>query len=133
LVIFLIFKAQKEETSPLFNSVDVKEAKKMLEGGNVFVLDVRTPGEFNSAHIKGATLIPLKNVLGTNLSSDRLLEARINEIPKDKKILVYCRTGQRSSAASKMLVNSGYLHIYNILGGINAWKDAGYPIESSKD
>jgi rhodanese-related sulfurtransferase len=117
----------------LFNSIDVKEAKKMLEEGNVFVLDVRTPAEFKSAHIKGATLIPVTNVLGSNLSSDSLLEARINEVPQDKKILVYCRTGQRSSAASKMLINSGHLHVYNILGGINAWRDAGYPVESSKD
>jgi rhodanese-related sulfurtransferase len=67
------------------------------------------------------------------LSSDRLLETRIPEIPKDKKILVYCRTGQRGTVASKILVNAGYLHVYNILGGISAWTDAGYLVVSSKD
>lgn len=104
----------------------------MLEEGEVFVLDVRTPGEFYLEHLKGANLIPVTNAFGSNLSSDRLLEARISEVPQDKKILVYCRTGQRGSAASKLLVNSGHLNVYNMLGGINAWTEAGYPVVNSE-
>jgi rhodanese-related sulfurtransferase len=133
LVVFLIFTTQKEEQSPVFKDIDVKEARTMIEKGDVFVLDVRTPAEFSSAHIKGATLIPVINAFGSDLSSDRLLEARISEIPKDKNILIYCRTGQRGNAASKILINAGYLHVYNILGGISAWTDAGYLVVSSKD
>lgn len=104
----------------------------MVEKGDVFILDVRTPDEFNSSHIEGATLIPLSNASGSNLSLDRLLKVRIDEVPK-KKILVYCRTGRRSNTASTMLVNAGYSQVYNMEGGITAWTDAEYPVVSSED
>lgn len=113
-----------------FEDVTVEEARKMIEEENVFVLDVRTPGEFNSSHIEGATLIPVTNSAGSNLSPDQLLEARINEVPKNRKILVYCRTGRRSVAASKILVAAGYTQVYNMQGGITAWTGAGYPVVS---
>ncbi|MDD4250439.1 MAG: rhodanese-like domain-containing protein, partial [Methanosarcina sp.] len=90
----------------------------------------RTPGEFNSSHIEGATLIPVTNSAGSNLSPDQLLEARINEVPKERKILVYCRTGRRSAVASKILVAAGYTQVYNMQGGITAWTGAGYPVVS---
>lgn len=112
-----------------FEDVTVEEAKKMIEE-DVFVLDVRTPGEFNSSHIEGATLIPVTNSAGSNLSPDQLLEARINEVPKNRKILVYCRTGRRSAAASKILVAAGYTQVYNMQDGITAWTGAGYPVVS---
>jgi rhodanese-related sulfurtransferase len=131
LVAFLIFTEQKKESPSGFENVSVQEAKAMAEKGNVFILDVRTPDEFNSSHIKGATLIPVSNAFGSSLSSDRLLEARIDEVPK-KKILVYCRTGHRSNTASAMLVNAGYFQVYNMVGGITSWIDAGYPVVSSE-
>ncbi len=132
LVVFLIFTGKRKESQSGFENVSVQEAKEMVENGDVFVLDVRTPAEFNSSHIKGATLIPVSNASGSNLSSDRLLEARIDEVPK-KKILVYCRTGRRSDTASTMLVNAGYSQVYNLAGGITSWIDAGYPVVGSKD
>jgi len=132
LVVFLIFTGKRKESRSGFENVSVQEAKEMVENGDVFVLDVRTPAEFNSSHIKGATLIPVSNASGSNLSSDRLLEARIDEVPK-KKILVYCRTGRRSDTASTMLVNAGYSQVYNLAGGITSWIDAGYPVVGSKD
>ena len=129
LVIFFIFTEQRKESPSGFENVSLQEAKEMVEKGDVFVLDVRTPDEFNSSHIKGATLIPVGNAFGSNLSSDRLLKARIDEVPK-KKILVYCRTGRRSETASTMLVNAGYSEVYNMEGGITSWVDAGYPVVS---
>jgi len=132
LVVFLIFTEQKKESPSGFQNVTVQEAKEMVEKGDVFLLDVRTPDEFNSSHIKGATLIPVSNVSGSNLSSDLLLQARTDEVP-EKKILVYCRTGRRSDTASTMLVNAGYSQVYNMAGGITAWVDAGYPVVSSED
>ncbi|AKB35275.1 hypothetical protein MSSAC_0685 [Methanosarcina siciliae C2J] len=113
-----------------FETVSVEEAREMIEKDDVFILDVRTPAEFNSSHIEGATLIPVTNSGGSNLSPDQLLEARINEVPKDKKILVYCRTGHRSVTASKILVAAGYSDAYNMEGGITAWTGAGYPVVS---
>jgi rhodanese-related sulfurtransferase len=132
LVAFLIFTEQRKGSPSGFENVSVQEAKEMVEKGDVFILDVRTPDEFNSSHIEGATLIPVSSVSGSNLSSDRLLKARIDEVPK-KKILVYCRTGRRSNTASTMLVNAGYSQVYNMEGGITAWTDAGYPVVSSED
>jgi rhodanese-related sulfurtransferase len=130
LVVFLIFTEQKKESPSGFGNVSVQEAKAMVEKGDVFILDVRTPDEFNSSHIKGATLIPVSNAFGSSLSSDRLLEARIDEVPK-KKILVYCRTGHRSNTASTILVNTGYSQVYNMIGGITSWIGAGYPVVGS--
>ena len=132
LVAFLIFSEQRKENTSGLENVSVQEAKEMIEKGDVFILDVRTPDEFNSSHIKGATLIPVSNAFGSNLNSDSLLKARIDEVPK-KKILVYCRTGRRSDTAGIMLVNAGYSQVYSMVGGITAWIDAGYPVVSSED
>ncbi len=115
-----------------FTNVSVEEAKELLDEEDVFLLDVRTPPEFNSFHIEGATLIPVTNSSGSSLSSDKLLEARVDEVPENKKILVYCRSGHRSISASKILVNAGYSQVYNMEGGINAWTGAGYPVVSSE-
>lgn len=130
LTILLIFITHEEENSSGFENVSAEEARELIEEDNVFVLDVRTPSEFNSSHLKGATLIPFKNASGSNLSPEYLLEARIKEVPMNKKILVYCRTGRRSAAASTILVNAGYSKVYNMVGGINSWIDAGYPVVS---
>jgi rhodanese-related sulfurtransferase len=132
LVTLFIFTIQKEGDQSVFKNVSVEEAREMVKE-DVFVLDVRTPAEFNSSHIEGATLIPVTNAFGSNVSSEMLLDARTDEIPQNKKILVYCRTGQRSTAASKILINEGDSQVYNMAGGINAWINAGYPVVSSPD
>ncbi|WP_231582806.1 rhodanese-like domain-containing protein [Methanosarcina sp. MTP4] len=100
LGVVLIFVSKPETSPPGFETVNVDEAREMLEKDDFFLLDVRTPVEFNESHIEGAVLIPLENGYGSNLGPDQLLEARINEVPKGEKILVYCRTGRRSAVAS---------------------------------
>lgn len=132
-IVILNFMPRTENGPAEVENISVEEAKRMVERGDVFVLDVRTPSEFNSSHIEGATLIPVTNASGSNLSPESLLEARINEVPKNKKVLVYCRSGHRSTSASTILVNSGYSQVYNMEGGINAWIGAGYPVVSSED
>jgi rhodanese-related sulfurtransferase len=120
-----------------YTDVSVSEAKKMIEEGNVFILDVRTPDEFHAAHIEGSILIPiasLKNPPGEPvLPAEDLLANRLDELPDDcdAKILVYCKTGARSTNASKILVNAGYTNVYNMQSGIKPWIDAGYPVVSS--
>jgi len=81
------------------------------------VLDVRTQSEYDSGHIRNAKLIPHTE-----------LEGRLDELNKTDGILVYCRTGGRSSTASQILVDNGFLYVYNMLGGITAWIDEGYPV-----
>lgn len=132
LIAVMIFASRGGDRAAGIQNVTVEEANKMVEKEDVFILDVRAPSEFNSSHIEGATLIPVKNSGGSNLSPDQLLEARINEVPKNKKILVYCRSGSRSASASQILVNAGYSQVYNMEGGISAWIGAGYPVVSSE-
>lgn len=121
-----------------YTDVSISDAKKMIEEGNAFILDVRTPDEFHAAHIEGAALIPiasLKNPPGEPvLPPEDLLANRTDDplLPNhDAKILVYCKTGARSTNASKILVNAGYTNVYNMQSGIKTWIDAGYPVASS--
>jgi rhodanese-related sulfurtransferase len=104
-----------------YTSVDVGTAYGMITDGdhpNLFVLDVRTKGEYDSGHIYGATLIPVAE-----------LPARIGELASRKydPILVYCGSGGRSQTASGILDSNGFTEVYNMLGGIAAWNSAGYP------
>ncbi len=82
------------------------------------MLDVRTPEEYAAGHISGAKLIPVQQ-----------LAEHLSEVPHDKQVYVYCKSGGRSSRASKLLAVNGYHNIENIKGGFDAWKAAGYPVE----
>lgn len=99
-------------------NITVQQGKEMIDRGEVFILDVRTPEEYDAGHINGSKLIPLE-----------VLDKRLNDIPRDRKLLVYCRTGHRSAQASEILVNNGFKEIYNMQGGITAWANAGYSVE----
>lgn len=99
-----------------FESISPKQAYELLQKDqNVTLLDVRTPKEYASEHIAGATLIPLQD-LSANLS-------KLASV-KDKKIIVYCHSGTRSVAASRILVQNGFIPL-NVTGGISAWKSEG--------
>jgi rhodanese-related sulfurtransferase len=92
-----------------FQSIDAKQAIYLLENDdNVSLLDVRTIQEFKSGHLRGATLIPVQ-ALDENLG--------MLEQDKDKKIIVYCRTGSRSVSASRILEKNGFTPL-NVKGGI---------------
>ncbi|HXH73234.1 MAG TPA: rhodanese-like domain-containing protein [Mariprofundaceae bacterium] len=81
-------------------------------------LDVRTPEEYAAGHIPGAKLIPLPE-----------LPHRLNEVPKDRQVYVYCHSGKRSARAATLLGGQGFTNIENVVGGIVAWQGAGYPVE----
>ena len=103
-----------------FKKISPEKAYNLIqkERKNVFILDVRTPQEVKiDGKIKGAVLIPLYE-----------LSKRINQVPKDKKVIVYCRSGNRSISASRFLSSLGY-EVYNLNGGINAWKGKGFPVK----
>jgi phage shock protein E len=74
------------------------------------LVDVRQPEEFAAGHIDGATLIPL----GT-------LEANLSKLPKDVKLVVYCRSGHRSGQAVALLQSHGYSRAVSLNGGYMAW------------
>lgn len=81
------------------------------------LIDVRTPEEFASGHIPGAV----------NISFDELAQ-RLNEIPQDKPVVLYCGSGNRSNQAAQILERAGYTQIYD-LGGIITWVQQGYPVQ----
>lgn len=106
------------ETNAVTNSSPADFATKIKNEGT-FLLDVRTQGEFNEGHIKGATLIPVQE-----------LKSRITELEsqKEKTILVYCRSGRRSLKAAKILHQAGFTKVVNLKSGINGWIKAGLPV-----
>jgi rhodanese-related sulfurtransferase len=98
-----------------YTNVSVSEAKDMMEE-DIFLLDVRTPVEYELGHIEGTVLIPLKNVKSDPdaLSPEELLPARMKELPcnRNTKILVYCKVGIRGAEASSLLADAGYKKVY---------------------
>lgn len=94
-----------------FESIDAKTAITLLENDdNVSLLDVRTIQEYKEGHLRDATLIPV-DALGKNLG--------MLKQDKNKKIIVYCRTGSRSVSASRILSDNGFTPL-NVKGGIIA-------------
>ena len=93
------------------NSITVSELKAMIDNNEDFqLIDVREQHEFDNANLNG-TLIPLGEV-----------PARFEEISKDKKVIVHCRSGARSGNAIMFLEqNHGYTNLSNLEGGIMAW------------
>ena len=93
-------------------SISSEESLKVISDNNYRFLDVRTDGEYSDGHIPNSIHIPLQEI-----------QSRISEIEKikDKKIIVYCRSGARSSMASKTLLKEGF-DVSNLTGGIMGWK-----------
>lgn len=99
-------------------AVDAAAAQAKLQAKPApFLLDVRQPDEYSAGHIAGATLIPLGE-----------LNARLNKLPKDREIICVCRSGNRSSTATRQLTAAGY-NAVNLRGGMNAWQHAGLPVK----
>lgn len=99
------------------------EVSKLLENppAGLIVLDVRTPGEFKSGHIKGAVNMDA-------LEADFLKKAA--QLPSGVPLLIYCRSGNRSDFIIERMEQSGLKHeIYHLERGINDWKAAGLPLE----
>ncbi len=113
---------QAAQTAPVASEtlppeISVDEAHTLYQNG-AFVLDVRTPGEWDEYHAPNTTLIPLDE-----------LEARVNEVPRDKQVVLVCRSGNRSQVAYDILEQAGFDNMTSMSGGLKAWRSAGYPVE----
>lgn len=119
-IIVMQYKAGDEAK---YDEITAAAAKEMIAKVNPLILDVRTPNEFYGGHIPGATLIPLQQ-----------LKQRISEIEKfkDKEILIYCRSGNRSTVAGEILIDEGFKKISNLKYGILEWLKKGYEIKKAK-
>lgn len=91
----------------------------LIKNINPFILDVRTKGEYLEGHLEDAYLLPVQ-----------ILEREIGSIEKykDQDILIYCRSGNRSTVASKILLDAGFTNIYNLRYGISGWSSEGYSV-----
>lgn len=99
-------------------SADAKTVKEWYDRNEIVLIDVRETSEFDQEHIAGALLLPMSS-----------FDAEIfPEIP-GKKVVLHCAIGKRSEAAGKMLLNEGYPGVAHLIGGLDAWKAAGYPTE----
>ncbi|MFI4897669.1 MAG: rhodanese-like domain-containing protein [Phycisphaerales bacterium JB059] len=98
-------------------TIGVEEAAEMVRSDRVDVLDVRRATEFAEGHLPGA-----KNIAHTRLAS------RLEEVPRDRPILVYCRSGERSGVAASLLRRAGFDAV-NLAGGIEAWESGAAPME----
>ena len=98
----------------------MQDAAELRDQG-AFILDVRQPEEWQEVHIPGATLIPLGELAG-----------RLDEVPKDKPVVVYCRSGNRSREGRDILQQAGFEQVTSMAGGIRAWLAAGLPAVSGQ-
>lgn len=122
LVIYLILQMGGRPGSPttsstLPNTVSAREAYDLVQNG-AFVLDVRTVEEWNEFHAPNSTLIPLDQ-----------LASRVNEVPRDRQIVVVCRSGNRSQQGRDILLNAGFEQVTSMTGGLTDWRASGFPVE----
>jgi adenylyltransferase/sulfurtransferase len=95
------------------DAISPLEVKKKLDAGeNLFLLDVREPWEVEMASIAGAKVIPTYE-----------LAQRVQEIPKDREVIVICHVGARSMMSAYYLRRLGYTKVKNMAGGIDLWSD----------
>lgn len=94
-----------------YRDITADQLKSMMENEkNLLVVDVREQEEFAGGHINGAVLLPTSE-----------FASRFTELATDKKIVLVCATGSRSSQAAAYLVQQGYKEVYNLNGGMAAW------------
>lgn len=84
-------------------------ARRMQAGEKLTIIDVREPGEYAAGHIPGARLIPLREIV-----------ERMAELPRDRELIMVCRSGNRSGTAAEILAARGY-QAANMAGGMLAW------------
>ena len=102
-----------------YKVLTAKDAQIFIKLNNPLILDVRTPQEYKAAHIENAKLIPVQ-----------VLQSRLKELDiyKNRAVLIYCATGNRSTVASKILIDSGFKEILNLRQDIVDWHRKKYPI-----
>ena len=104
---------QPEQNISGLQEIAMEEAQEIWRNKAAIFIDVRTPAEYKQGHVPGAVLIPLNE-----------LANRQSEVPKDKKVLLICRSGSRSAQANAMLQRQGFTNTYSVKGGMLDWHEA---------
>ena len=102
----------------MVQEIDVAELKQRMDAGHDFVLyDIRTEAEVNQGVLPGSEFLPM-----------HLIPLKMQDFPKDKEIVLYCRSGARSYHACAYLMQQGITNVVNLRGGIISWAQHGYNI-----
>jgi rhodanese-related sulfurtransferase len=104
------------EPTKLPLEISVLDAYEKYVDKTAFFLDVRTQEEWNEFHAPDATLIPLDE-----------LPSRLDELPRDRQIVVVCRSGNRSQQGRDILLNAGFTQVTSMAGGVKDWRAAKLP------
>lgn len=119
LILFTVTLACGQTSKSQYTNLDAKIFQQQAAAQNIILLDVRTPEEYNSGHLKGAINYDYN---GADF------EKQISSIDKTKKVYVYCQRGGRSAGASEALSKNGFKSVFNLTGGIEAWQQNGLPV-----
>lgn len=99
----------------MINEIEVTELAQLKENGEtVRVIDIRQPAELNAGIIPGAEALPM-----------HIIPLRMNELKRDEKLIMVCRSGGRSAQACMYLQQQGYENVFNLRGGMMAWAGSG--------
>lgn len=108
-----------EQQQSLFKTVTPQEAKNLIEDRkDLLLIDVRGEDELTEGYIEGSKLMPLWAIIKGS-----------QRPPQDKPILLICAVGGRSLALGQLMSKNGWNEIYNLKGGISAWKEAKLPVK----
>lgn len=103
---------------PSYPKLTIAEYRENHENETHVLIDVRTKQEFKGGHLPNAINIPMDEI-----------NARVDEIPKDKTVVLVCASGNRSGMVAGALTKAGYTNIYNLEGGTMTWMRHGLPIK----
>lgn len=104
-----------------FAQISVQDLQKRLDSDLPRVIDVRRNPEWESGHIRGTTLHSLDG-----------FKAAIPELQRDEPVIVICKSGYRSSVACSLLQRAGFKDVTNVVGGVDAWRQAGFALTSAE-
>ncbi len=119
VVLLLVIKAEYEHQTGRANQIEPTAAIRLMNNDDAVVLDVREAADFTNGHIRNARNVPMS-----------ALKSQLDALAKDKDkpVLAYCRSGNISGKACKILKRTGFSNVHNLAGGILSWQDANLPL-----
>ncbi|TQV62750.1 MAG: rhodanese-like domain-containing protein [Halothiobacillaceae bacterium] len=119
-ILFMLISSEVARFTRKYAEIGPSEASRMMSHDQPLLLDVREIDEYRAGYLRDAKHIPLGQ-----------LGAKIDQIEawKDKPVIIYCRSGNRSGVACGQLAKQGFTKLYNLAGGILAWQHDGLPVK----